>query len=231
MDMKPAPETVSQRLKGQFAPAYLTLTSIIQGVALSTLAIRVEGNYLQFDVTDWLLTVATFIGFLAVWNEYLMQALAFVWMPTLLDSLVPFAFLASELFAGHFVYHSLRGWLLSVSLIFVVGTVAQFLTITQARNLVEENRDVTRALAPYGRVRTVLGVIIIVFCICAWAFYDPLHLAQVQIFVALLALVGIIVFTGSSVPYWNQLLAYAEANRGLGDSAKDKPRVRKDSLQ
>ena len=69
MDMKPAPEPVSQRLKGQFAPAYLTLTSIIQGVALSTLAVRVEGNYLQFDVTDWLLTVATFIGFLAVANR------------------------------------------------------------------------------------------------------------------------------------------------------------------
>ena len=30
MDMKSAPETVSKRLKGQFAPAYLTLTSIIQ---------------------------------------------------------------------------------------------------------------------------------------------------------------------------------------------------------
>ena len=220
MDMKPAPETVSQRLKGQFAPAYLTLTSIIQGVALSTLAVRVEGNYPQFDVTDWLLTVATFIGFLAVWNEYLMQALAYVWMPTLLDSLVPFAFLASELFASHFVYHGLRGWLLSVSLIFIVGIVAQFLTFTQARNLVEENRDVARALTPYGRIRAALSVVIIVFCLCAWAFYDPLHLAQVQIFVALLALFGIIVFVGSSVPYWNQLLAYARGEQRTGRQRK-----------
>ncbi|HEX6556458.1 MAG TPA: hypothetical protein VF026_27105 [Ktedonobacteraceae bacterium] len=220
MDMKPAPETVSQRLKGQFAPAYLTLTSIIQGVALSTLAVRVEGNYPQFDATDWLLTVATFIGFLAVWNEYLMQALAYVWMPTLLDSLVPFAFLASELFASHFVYYGLRGWLLSVSLIFVVGTVAQFLTFTQARNLVEENRDVARVLAPYGRIRAVLGAVIIVFCLCAWAFYDPLHLAQVQIFVALLALVGIIVFVGSSVPGWNRLLAYARGEQRTGRQRK-----------
>jgi len=198
----------------------LTLTSIIQGVALSTLAVRVEGNYLQFDVTDWLLTAATFIGFLAVWNEYLMQALAFVWMPNLLDSLVPFAFLASELFAGHFVYHGLRGWLLSVSLIFVVGAVAQFLTFTQAHNLIEENRDVARALAPYGRIRAMLSVVIIVFCLCAWAFYDPLHLAQVQIFVTLLALAGIIVFVGSSAPYWNQLLAYARGEQRTGRQRK-----------
>ncbi|HKV00501.1 MAG TPA: hypothetical protein VJQ26_00170, partial [Ktedonobacteraceae bacterium] len=75
MDMKPAPETVSQRLKGQFAPAYLTLTSIIQGVALSTLVMRVESTNAQFDATNWLLTVATFVGFLAVWNEYLIQVL------------------------------------------------------------------------------------------------------------------------------------------------------------
>jgi hypothetical protein len=30
------------------------------------------------------------LAFFGVWHEYLMQALAFVWMPTLLDSVVPF---------------------------------------------------------------------------------------------------------------------------------------------
>ena len=98
--MKPAPEIVSQRLKSQFAPAYLTLTSIIRGVALAVLAARVEATYAQFDATDWLLTIATFLAFVTLWHKYLMQALAFVWLPTLLDSLVPFAFLASELFAA-----------------------------------------------------------------------------------------------------------------------------------
>jgi hypothetical protein len=82
MDMKPAPETAFQRIKGQFAPAYLTLASIIQGVALAFLAALVEATYAQFDATNWLLTAATFVGFLTVWNEYLMQVLAFVWVPT-----------------------------------------------------------------------------------------------------------------------------------------------------
>lgn len=49
MDLKPAPEIISQRLKGQLTPAYLTLTSIIQGVALAFLAARVEATYAQFD--------------------------------------------------------------------------------------------------------------------------------------------------------------------------------------
>jgi len=213
MDLKPAPEMISQRLKGQFAPAYLTLTSIIQGVALSVLAARVEATYAQFDVTDWLLTIATFLGFLEVWNEYLMQVLAFVWVPTLLDSLVPFAFLAGELFMAHFVYHGLRGWLLTLGLIFVIGGASQIVSSMQARTLPEENRDIALVIAPVGWVRAALNAVIVVLSLCAWALYDVLRLGQVQLVVALVALVGIIVFIGSSVPYWNQVLAYARGDK------------------
>ena len=107
MESKTTPEQVSQRLKDQFTPAYLTLTSIIQGVALSALVVRVDSSYPQFTATDWLLAIATFIAILAVWNEYVMLVLAFVWVPNLLDSAIPFAFLAGELFAIHFAYHEI----------------------------------------------------------------------------------------------------------------------------
>lgn len=236
MDLKPAPEKVSQRLKGQFAPVYLTLTSIIQGVALSVLASRVEANYAQFDATNWLLTIATFVGFLTLWHEYLMQVLAFVWVPTLLDSLIPFAFLASELFTAHFVYQGLHGWLLAEALTFVVGSVAQVLTLTQARTLSEENRDIVQMLAPLSRVRAALSAFIIVYSICAWGLYDLLHLAQVQFFVSLVPFVGFIVFLGSSVPYWNRVLAYARGEYMIpqhrhepSESQKRKPEQQLDS--
>lgn len=219
MDLKPAPEIISQRLKGQLTPAYLTLTSIIQGVALAFLAARVEATYAQFDTANWLLTIATFVGFLTLWNEYLMQVLTFVWMPTLVDSLVPFAFLAGELFMAHFVYGGLRYWLLSLSLTFVVGTLASIVTNRQARNFPEENRDVTRALTPLNGVRAVLSAAILVLCLAAWALYDVLRLEQAQIVVALIALVALVVFLGSSVPFWNRILAYA---RGEYNKAADK---------
>lgn len=209
MDMKPAPEIVSQRLKGQLTPAYLTLTSIIQGVALAFLAARVEATYAQFDTTDWLLTIATFMGFLTLWNEYLMQVLLFVWVPTLVDSLVPFAFLAGELFMAHFVYSGLRYWLLSLGLTFVVGTVANIVTRMQARTFPEENRDVARTLTPLAGVRAVISIVILGFCLGGWALYDVLRLEQLQIVIALVALIAIIVFLASSVPYWNRVLAYA----------------------
>ena len=58
MTSPPAPERVAQRLKEQFAPAYLTLTSIIQGVALTALVVRVEALYPRFGAVDWVLAVA-----------------------------------------------------------------------------------------------------------------------------------------------------------------------------
>jgi hypothetical protein len=210
VDSKTTPEQVSQRLKDQFTPAYLTLTSIIQGVALSALVVRVESQYPQFTATDWLLVIATFMAILAVWNEYVMMVLAFVWVPTLLDSLVPFAFLAGELFATYFAYHDLRLWLLTAALLFLVGGAAQVVTSVQSRRFATENRDISRILAPAGRMRTGFLLVFIVLGLGAWALYDVTRLEQAQTIVAGLALLAIIVFIGSAVPYWNRVLLYSQ---------------------
>ena len=213
MKMKPAPEQVSQRLKDQFAPAYLTLTSITQGVGLAFLAPRVEATYVHFDAADWLLTIATFILYLVVWQEYVMQILAFVWVPTILDALVPFAFLACELFLSHFVYHDLRNWLLTFGLIGIVGAAAQFVTITQTRAFVEENRDMVRTVKLHGRYRGIFVGISSVINLCLWALYDALHLEQIHLVVASIALVMVVGFVLSTIPYWNQVLVYANGER------------------
>jgi len=44
---------------------------------------------------------------------------------------------------------------------------------------------------------------------CAFALYDVLRLVQAQFVIALLAFALVIVFSSSSVPLWNQVLAYA----------------------
>ena len=46
-------------------------------------------------------------------------------------------------------------------------------------------------------------------CLAGWALYDVLRLEQARTVVALIAVVVIILFLGSSVPYWNRVLAYA----------------------
>ncbi len=124
MGASQTPESVAARLREQFAPSYLTLTSIIQGVALSALVIRVESVGELLDLSGWLLVAATVLSLLLLWHEYLMQALAYVWLPTLLDSAVPFAFLVAELFLTHFVYGSQRAWLLAAAVAFALGLAA-----------------------------------------------------------------------------------------------------------
>jgi hypothetical protein len=213
VEHKTTPEQVSQRLKDQLSPAYLTLTSIIQGVVLSALVVRVESQYPQFTATNWLLAIATFVTVLAIWNEYVMQILAFVWVPALLDSAVPFAFLAGELFATYFVYDNLRLWLFTTALIFLVGVAAQLVTSVQSRRFAEENRDIARILAPAGRMRAALSAIFIGLSLGTWALYDVVRRAHAQGIVAGLALLAIFVFIGSSVPYWNQVLLYARGEK------------------
>jgi hypothetical protein len=205
---------VGARLREQFAPAYLTLTSIIQGVALSTLVARVEATSAHFDAANWLLAAATLVGFLAVWQEYLMQALAYRWLPTLLDSAVPFGFLVAELFMAHFVYGNERAWWLATGLAFAVGGAAWWTTRVQAHG--RENADVLRAVADLAWVRLAISLGPAALCLGVWAFYDALGLARARLAVAVAALLLMGAVVVGTVPYWNRVLAQARSERPQG---------------
>jgi len=110
MEPTPGPERISRRLREQFAPAYLAITGLVQVLVLDALISKVEDNYTEYGVVDWLVTAATFLVCMDIWHEYLMTVLSHVWPPGLLDSLVPFAFLVTELLMVHFVGEDLRGW-------------------------------------------------------------------------------------------------------------------------
>jgi len=210
-------DNIAQRIKSQFAPAYLTLASIIQGVALSTLVVRVESSYPGFNAVAWLLTITTFLVILDIWHEYLMLVLAYVWLPTLLDSIVRFAFVAAELFLAHFVYGNLRAWLLAYAACYLVGIAAWLLRNAQVRKLAEEDRIVHKRLASSDRFRGVLVILLAVLSLLSWALYDLLRLGQVQLIVASFAFLAGLIFIGSSIPYWNRFLDFAldrpEANQ------------------
>ncbi|HEV8193533.1 MAG TPA: hypothetical protein VGP82_18890, partial [Ktedonobacterales bacterium] len=202
-------EAVATRLKEQFAPAYLTLTSIIQAVALSALVVRVEATYERFNAADWLLVIATLLAFLLIWHEYLMQALAYVWLPTLLDSLVPFAYLVVELFTAHLAYGDQRIWLLSVGIGFIVGVISWGTASIQSRAHASENRGVLEVVQATARARIYFNLVPCVLFLGGWALYDVLDLAQLQFVIALLAALLIALRIAATVPYWNRVLNYA----------------------
>ena len=188
-----------------FASAYLTLTSIIQGVALAALVQRVESNYPAFDLTSWLLTAATFLVVFSIWHEYLMMIMGYTWVPNLLDSIVPFAFLAAELFMTHFVFHDLRNWLLSYGALLLVGLAAWLLTSVQARSSSAQNQEMIAATRSQVRLRVpvIAGVMVLTFG--CWALYSAAGLQRAQPVIASLVLLSIVLYLGSSVPYWNRV--------------------------
>jgi hypothetical protein len=210
------PEAIGARLLSQFAPAYLTLTSIIQGVALSALVIRVERNSDHFGPANWLLAAATLLTFLLVWHEYLMQALAYVWMPTLLDSAIPFAFLVAELFMAHFVYGDQRAWLLTAGIGFSLGLAAYALRRWQTYRHQQENVGVVGAITGFAGPRLAFSVAPAAFFGLAWALYDVVGLGRAPVAVAAVATLVVVAALLGTIPYWQRVLVYARSQRSAG---------------
>jgi hypothetical protein len=129
----------------------------------------------------------------------------------LLDSLVPFAFLVTELLMVHFVGEDLRGWLLGYGLVALMGVAAWAQRNLRIHQLAHEDRDLPLALATGHWYRGALALVVTAFGLLGWLLYDTLGLGSAQLAVAVTGLVGVVAIIASSVPMWNQILRYARA--------------------
>lgn len=80
-------------LRESFAPSYLTLISIIEGVLLALLFEQLADRHgaLQLGDPGVLVLFNNFLLIVLVWNEYRMGSSMFRWVPYLLDAIIPFA--------------------------------------------------------------------------------------------------------------------------------------------
>jgi hypothetical protein len=71
MALPQTPREMTNRLHGMFLPAYLTLMSVIGGVALAALTSEVQAHRQQKAITptQWILVLATYLLYLTIWNE------------------------------------------------------------------------------------------------------------------------------------------------------------------
>jgi hypothetical protein len=108
-----------------------------------------------------------------IWHEYLTTVLSHVWLPALLDSLVPFAFLASELLMVHFVGEDLRGWLLGYGLVALIGVAAWVQRNVRIRQFADQDRDLPLSLATGHRYRGALALAVALLGLLGWLLYAP----------------------------------------------------------
>jgi hypothetical protein len=67
--------------KASFTGSSLTLLSIVQGVALATLASVVANAYPRFTIVHWLMALVTLFLLFVVWDHLARDAMTFVWAP------------------------------------------------------------------------------------------------------------------------------------------------------
>lgn len=112
-------------LRESFAPSYLTLISIIQGVLLGLMFELVsEGRATTglFDPAS-LLVFNNILLIALVWNEYRMGSSMFRWIPSLLDAVIPFTLGA---FQAALILTTARpvAWLIWLSVMYVSSAIA-----------------------------------------------------------------------------------------------------------
>lgn len=112
------------RLKNSFGPTYLTVLSVIQGVALSNLAAVVTDRYAHFTLVNWLLVLMTFCVLVVTSYVYTLQSVMWDWIPDLRDWAIPFVVGALELFLARTLATSLAAWLLGLAAFAFLGALA-----------------------------------------------------------------------------------------------------------
>ena len=104
-------QVILHQLKGSFTSIYLTVLSIVQGVTLATLATVVADNYPRFTAVQWALVVLTFCILVIIWHHMTTDAMTWVWIPDVRDSLIPFLLGAFELYQTQAIVLGLGPWL------------------------------------------------------------------------------------------------------------------------
>ncbi|GIH09776.1 hypothetical protein Rhe02_78430 [Rhizocola hellebori] len=74
------------RVQESFRDVYLTLISIIQGVALGYLIQTIGATYKEIDVDRAGRVVVVLVGIAVIWQEYLVGLMMFAWVPTVIDA-------------------------------------------------------------------------------------------------------------------------------------------------
>lgn len=114
---------VIKQLEESFRDLYLTLISIIQGVTVAFLAEHLFAAP-HPTTSQWLAYVVCFLVMVVVWMEYMVGSCAFTWIPTLLDSVIPFSLGMAQFPLIIAARESAGAFLTRLAIFLAVGVVA-----------------------------------------------------------------------------------------------------------
>lgn len=145
------------RAKAQFPSVLLTLTSIIQAIALESLwsrfsALAEPAGFFAIPLEAWLQAVAMLLAIIVLWIYYAQLVMRLVWVPRLADSLIPFALgIAQFLEIDTLGRGGIALWLAPFPLIFLLCFAGWNWTIAHATEE-PENAELIAAFLPEDRL-------------------------------------------------------------------------------
>ncbi len=145
------------RAKAQFPSVLLTLTSIIQAIALESLwsrfsALAEPEGFLAIPIEAWLQAIAMLLAIMVLWIYYAQLVMRLVWVPRLADSLIPFALgIAQFLEIDTLGRGEIALWLAPFPLIFLLCFAGWNWTVAHAMEE-PENADLIAAFLPEDRL-------------------------------------------------------------------------------
>jgi hypothetical protein len=116
---------VIKQLEESFRDLYLTLISINQGVTVAFLAEHLFTGP-RPTTSQWLAYAICFLVMIVVWMEYVIGSCAFTWIPTLLDSVIPFSLGMAQFPLIIAARESASAFLTRLAIFLAVGVVAYF---------------------------------------------------------------------------------------------------------
>lgn len=113
-------------MRSAFAVTYLTLLSIIQGVALAALFAKVDSLVARhlFHAPQIILSLGVFLAIVAVWNQYQMGLHLYTWTANLIDAFIPFTLGLFEFIMISGLEYGVAAVLVANGLLFLTGIIA-----------------------------------------------------------------------------------------------------------
>src|SRR5215472_10820478 len=87
---EPDHRTLLEKIFREFTGVYLTMLSIIQGVAFTDLSVVVIPAFHQLTPVNWIQVITNLAIIIIVWNHFMGDALMWEWIPDLADALLLF---------------------------------------------------------------------------------------------------------------------------------------------
>lgn len=225
---EPNYRTLLEKIFREFTGVYLTLLSIIQGVAFTDLSVVIIPAYHQLTPANWIQVITNLAIIIVVWNHFMGDALIWEWIPDLGDALLLFGTGVFELAANHTALVDLTAWLAVLALMMFGWSFAVFYIRRQEEGYVRD--PVLLRLMRQRALPTLLSTLVSAIVLALVAVLTRLLVLSAQatqgwkmaaaIVAALMAFVAVGAIGLISVRFWRVVATYARTGALPADMAE-----------